>query len=258
MRDEAKRAVQSQFGRQASQYAASKVHGRPSSGLDALLRLASPRRTDRALDVAAGTGFTALALALRCREVIGVDFTASMIREACAIRDKRGISNLRFCLGDAEALPFRDSSFDVVACRQASHHFPHLPVALREMARVARPGGRVVLDDSCAPEDPDLEALMNDWESRRDPSHVADHPPSRLKALVEQSGLRIEDAVMTSIPLEFSDWVKRSGMPGPEAAALRRRFLSTTPAAASAFRIARRGSEVHFTWPEVVILGMKP
>lgn len=258
MSGDTKRAVQSQFGRQAPQYAGSRTHGQMSPGLETLLRLAAPTSVDRALDVATGTGFTALALVPRCHEVIGVDFTAGMVREARALRDARGISNLTFCLGDAETLPFREGAFDIVTCRLASHHFPDLPAALAEMARVTRPGGRVVLDDTCAPEDPGLAALMNEWELRRDPSHVANHPPSRLEAMVGGSGLRIDAAVMTSIPLEFSDWVRRSGVLEPAATALREIFLRASGEALSAFRIVRRGDEVHFAWDEIVILGRKP
>ncbi len=258
MSDDTKRAIQSQYGRQASQYATSTYHGRPSSGLDALLRLASPTPGDRALDVATGTGFTALALAPRCREVTGVDFTAGMVREACALRDARGITNLQFCLGDAEALPFRDAAFDLVVSRVAAHHFPHLRAALGEIARVAGPAGRVVLDDTCTPEDPDLAVLMNEWELLRDPSHVANHPPSLLKAMLEHTGLRIEAAITTSVPLEFGDWARRSGMPGPAAAELRERFLRASPEAAAAFQVTRRGDEVHFAWGEIVLLARKP
>lgn len=256
MGDETKRAVRSQFDRQAPWYAASRVHRR-SDGLAALLRLASPAASDRALDVATGTGFTALALAPRCRSVIGVDFTAGMIREACALRAARGAANILFCLGDAEALPFRDGAFDLVACRHASHHFPHLGVALAEMARVLRPGGRVVLDDTCAPEDPGLAALMNEWERRRDPSHVANHPPSRLAEMLERSGLRVTDAVMAHVPLEFADWVRRSGVPPGEAAALRESFLRASPQAAAAFRIAPHGDDLLFAWDEIVMLGTR-
>ena len=81
MSDNAKQAVQAQFGRRASWYVVSSVH-QQSEGLDALVRLAAPLPEHRALDIATGTGFTALALAPRCRTVIGVDLTLGMVREA--------------------------------------------------------------------------------------------------------------------------------------------------------------------------------
>jgi ubiquinone/menaquinone biosynthesis C-methylase UbiE len=257
MSSDPKRAVQSQFGRQASWYAVSGVH-QQSEGLTALLRMAAPRPHDRALDVATGTGFTALALAPGCRDVVGVDFTAGMVREARSLQQARGVTNLLFTLGDAEALPFRDGSFDIVACRQAAHHFPHLSRALGEMARVAKSGGRVVLDDTCAPNDPDLAALMNEWERRRDPSHVASRPPGRLAEMLKEAGLRVAETAMSRVPLEFEDWARRSGMAEADAAALRESILGASAEAARAFRVESSKSKLRFAWDEVILLGIKP
>lgn len=257
MSGNAKDAVRTQFGRQASWYTVSSVH-RASEGLEALVRLASPSSEDRALDVATGTGFTALALAPHCRRVVGVDFTPAMLREAAALRRARGASNLLFCLGDAEALPFVDATFDLVTCRHAAHHFPDLPHALAEMARVVRPGGRVVIDDTCAPEDPALAALMNTWERRRDPSHVADLPPTRLRKMLEDIGLEIQAVARSEVPQVFDDWARRSGTAPAEVEALRRDFLAASPDARAAFRIHVQGAQVRFSWDEVIIRGVKP
>jgi len=255
--DETKQSVQSQFGRQASWYAVSEVH-RDSDGLTALLRLASPSSASRALDVATGTGFTAFALALRCRRVVAVDLTPEMVAQAHRIQHARGATNVAFCLGDVEALPLRDGAFDIVTCRVAAHHFPNLRRALTEMARVTRPGGRVVLDDTCAPEAPDLAAVMNVWEKRRDPSHVANHPPSRLQRMLEESGLHVDALSHTRVPLEFDDWVRRVGVPPAEVEALRRSFIEASPAARRAFQIQVDASQIRFAWSEVVIRGVKP
>ncbi len=257
MPDDPKRSVRSQFGRQAAWYAVSQVH-RHSEGLDALLRLAAPAASEGALDVATGTGFTALALAPHCRRVVGLDMTAGMLREARALQAGRGVTNVEFCLGDAEAMPFRSGAFDLVTCRHAAHHFPHLTQAVAEMARVARSGGRIVLVDTCAPEDARLAALMNSWEVRRDPSHVACDPPSRLRALFEECGLRVNAAVMTHVPLTFDDWVRRAGVTADVAESLRAEFLTAPPDAAAAFQIRRDGADVQFAWDELVLLCAKP
>jgi len=257
MSDDPKRSVRAQFESQAAWYTVSQVHRR-SEGLDALLRVAAPTPADRALDVATGTGFTALALAPRCDRVIALDMTPGMVREARSLREARDARNLEFCLGDAEALPFRADTFDLVTCRHAAHHFPHIEQALAEMARVARPRGRVVLDDTCAPEHGPLAALMNDWERRRDPSHVANYPPSRLRAMFVAQGLRVDAAVMTHVQLGFDDWVRRAGVPVEVAETLRAEFLGAPPEAAAAFRIRREAADIQFGWDELVILGTKP
>ncbi len=256
MTDETKHSVQSQFGRQAPWYTASGFH-RDSDGLTALLRLAAPSAEDGALDVATGTGFTALALAPRCRRVVALDLTPQMLAQAQRLQRDRGVLNVLFCQGDAEALPFRDGAFDIVTCRVAAHHFPDLQRALDEMARVTRPGGRVVVDDTCAPESPKMAEVMNAWEKRRDPSHVANHPPSRLHKMLEDSGLRVEETSHTRVPQEFDDWVLRAGVPAPEVKALRRDFTQASPAAREAFRIEVEGSTVRFAWDEIVMLGVK-
>ena len=256
MSDERKQAVQAQFGRQASWYGVSEVH-RESAGLAEVIRLAAPFSGARALDIATGTGFTALAVAPRCRRVIGLDLTLGMVNEARRLAGERGASNVVFCLGDAEAVPFRDHTFDIVTCRHASHHFPHLAGAFAEMARVVQPGGGVILVDTCAPETPELADLMNEWEKKRDPSHVANRPPSRLRAMLEQCGLTVDAATMTHVPLEFHDWVRRSGISPDDAAALRASFLEASPEARSVFRIEHTDGDLRFAWPELVVLATK-
>jgi ubiquinone/menaquinone biosynthesis C-methylase UbiE len=249
-----KRAVQHQFGRQASWYTTSSVH---AEGLAEVVGFAAPSSEALALDIATGTGFTAFAIAARCRRVIGLDLTPGMIREARRLAGERGIRNLLFCLGDADALPFADGAFDLVTCRFASHHFPDLPRALSEMARVVRSGGRVVVEDTCAPEAREMAALMNEWELMRDPSHIANQPPSRLRALLEASGLAVEATAMSKVPQEFDDWARRGGVAPGDAAALRTIFLEAPADARDAFRIKLKDGDVHFAWDETILLGIK-
>lgn len=256
MSDERKQAVQAQFGRQAAWYTVSDVH-RASPGLAELLRLAAPFSGARALDIATGTGFTALAVAPQCRRVIGLDLTLGMVREARRLARERGVSNVLFCLGDAEAVPFCDQAFEMVTCRFASHHFPHLARALGEMARVVKAGGAVILEDTCAPEAQELAEIMNQWELKRDPSHVANHPPSRLRAMLAECGLSVDAATMTDVPQEFRDWTRRGGVSDEDIAALRTSFLTAPPVAQSAFRIENKDGGLRFAWPAIVVRAIK-
>jgi arsenite methyltransferase len=101
------------------------------------------------LDVASGTGATAVFLAERfgCH-VVGVDYSGQSVAEASEIACAKELSALvRFERGDAEGLPLLDESFDAVICECAFCTFPNKPDAVREFARVLRPGGRVGLCD---------------------------------------------------------------------------------------------------------------
>ena len=105
---------------------------------------------DRVLDVAAGKGTSAIALAERygCA-VVGVDFGAGNVREANAAATRAGLADrVRFAVGDAERLSdLDDAAFDAIVCECAFCTFPDKRTAAAEFARVLRPGGRVGLSD---------------------------------------------------------------------------------------------------------------
>lgn len=95
------------------------------------------------LDVGTGTGFLALLLSEMGHEVTGLDLTEGMLREARNKAQEFRLS-IKFELGDAEALPFDDESFDAVVCRHLLWTLPDPPKALKEWLRVTRRGGRIV------------------------------------------------------------------------------------------------------------------
>src|SRR4029079_3322625 len=124
------------------------------------------------LDVACGPGIVVEALARDAGGVVGCDLTPEMLEKARQRCAAAKLTNVRFVPGRAEALPFEDAEFDVVVSRSALHHFLDPAATLREMARVLRPGGRMVTVDVMASEDPAEAALHNALEILRDPSHV--------------------------------------------------------------------------------------
>jgi arsenite methyltransferase len=103
----------------------------------------------RVIDVACGSGATALLLAreLGC-VTVGVDLGARAIERAR--RATRAAERASFLLGDAEALPVPDASFDVALSECSLCTFPDKPRAIAEMARVVRPGGRIAIADVTA------------------------------------------------------------------------------------------------------------
>ena len=113
-----------------------------------LLACASLAPGERVLDVACGTGLVAFAAAKAVGpggEVVGVDISGQMIEAARLRADVRKVPNARFTRMDAETLTLPDAAFDVVLCALGLMYMPDPARALREMRRVLRPGGRLVL-----------------------------------------------------------------------------------------------------------------
>jgi SAM-dependent methyltransferase len=165
---------------------------------------------DVLLDVAAGTGHAARALAGSVRCAIALDTTEAMLAAGKAAADRDGIRNVVFVHGDATALPFPDASFDVVVARYAVHHFaaPEQPVA--EMARCLRPGGQLALADIVADEDPAVAAAQNHLERLRDPSHARALALEELAALVRGAGLDVASTASREVERRLAPWLDQA------------------------------------------------
>ncbi len=146
-----------------------------TAGLDERWReraadLAAAAPGGRALDVACGTGDLALALARRvgpAGEIVGIDFSPGMLDEArrkAAMLD--GALGITYEQGDAMSLPHLDDAFDAATVGFGARNFADLGRGLAEMARVVRPGGRVVVLEITTPKRPPLSWFFSVWFDR--------------------------------------------------------------------------------------------
>jgi ubiquinone/menaquinone biosynthesis C-methylase UbiE len=250
---EQKERVVEQFGRAANAYATSAVHARGDS-LGILVDLVRPQPTWHALDVGTGAGHTALAMASHVAHVVATDLTPAMLAETARLAKERSLSNVEIRDADAEALPFPDESFDLVTCRLAFHHFPHPATAVREFARVLRPGGVLGFADNIAVEDPDGAAYYNAYEKLRDPSHHEVLPLSRLIALFETIGLHVDATRSFSKEFEFEPWADRMHVSAPDKARLTE-MLRTCPTSARPLLAPRFDDAVAYfsLWESVIV-----
>jgi ubiquinone/menaquinone biosynthesis C-methylase UbiE len=248
-----KERVRAAFGAAAESYVTSERH-RSGDDLALLVAWAQPLPMDRALDISTGGGHTALAIAPHVHSVAVTDLTPRMLATARTFLTEQGVTNATYVIADAERLPFLDAGFDLVTVRIAPHHYADAPRAAREMTRVLTPGGRLLFIDNIAPEDPELDHRMNDWERRRDPSHVRAYTETEWRSMLAEAGLTVSRAEMRRKTYHFSEWVERMSLPDDERAALEADMLSAPSRVGDYFELQEQDGHVLSWTGEYLIL----
>ncbi len=204
--------IQAEFTRQAETLAASAVFA-DTDILAQILAAVAPTQAMTVLDVGCGPGILAAALAPRAGDVVGLDVTPKMVQLARARCRTVGLRNVHCALGQAETLPFAAGTFAAVVTRATLHHFPEPGQVLREMARVVRARGRVVVADVTASEDPAEAAVHNALEVLRDPSHVRMLSASELHHALQAAGLRVLTTFAWDMARTFEEWMQITNAP---------------------------------------------
>ena len=199
--------VQEVFGKRAAGYVNSASHA-DREVLRRVEKMCGDLRGRQVLDVATGTGHIALQLASSAGRVVGLDLTKQMLALARMAARERHLYNVNWLRGDVLSLPFPDGTFHAVCCRRAPHHFPDLDRALKEMARVLRPDGVMVIDDRSVPGDPELDEMMNRLDRLHDPSHVREYGAQEWGAALRRAGLRLNAVheYRRHLPLSTLTW----------------------------------------------------
>ena len=245
--------AQSQFGRNAAEYLASRPHAQGQS-LERLVALTRPRPDWHVVDVATGAGHTAYAFAPHVARVWATDITDEMLDLVRSEVVKRKLANVRVAHGKAEALPFEDAAFDLVTCRIAPHHFDSITTFLDETRRVLKPDGVFALVDNIVPPG-SVGDYVNAFERFRDPSHLRAWPIEDWRAALDQHGFRVEHEEVLAKEMDFAYWAGRHD--ANMQAFLRAMLHETTPAVKAFFAATDEGAGLKF-WLREALFIMRP
>jgi SAM-dependent methyltransferase len=169
------------------------------------------------LDSGCGTGALAFALAPHVAEVVGLDVNAEYLEAA----RENAPGNVRFVEGDATALPFGYGEFDIAACYRVLHHVRRPELAVSELARVTRLGGRVFVVDQLGSIDPLRSLEMDRFERLRDSTHQRLLPDADIRGYLDANDLVVLTSEVTRERVDLERRLELSGIPEEERVKIR-------------------------------------
>jgi ubiquinone/menaquinone biosynthesis C-methylase UbiE len=244
-----------QFTRQAAPFAAAAAI-RNEEALNRIVQWAGAGPDDNVLDVACGPGLLACAFARVAKHAIGLDMTPAMLQQARKTQQEQGLDNVSWQKGDVYSVPFPESQFSIVSSRFAFHHLQDPLAALREMKRVCKFDGKIVVADM-APL-PEKAAALNAAELLRDPSHVRALPVDELIGLFEQASLSIPKINSYRMEGELEDLLSRSFPNEGDADRLRTIFADSITENTLDLNTRLENGKIYYSFPVAVLVSTKP
>lgn len=246
-----------QFSKQAIPFSAARTIA-DEKALQLLLDASGAGREDTVLDVACGGGNVVCAFAAVVAHATGMDMTPAMLERAARMAAEKNLANVSWKQGDVSALPWPDATFSIVATRFSFHHFPDPLAVLREMKRVCKPGGRVLVADMHTSAVQSQADEFNRMEVLRDPSHVRALHLDELKALFAQAGLPPPRFDRYELRDELENLLGRS-FPNPgDDDRIRQIFRESARDNRLGIPIRIEGDTVRYAYPVAVLTATRP
>jgi ubiquinone/menaquinone biosynthesis C-methylase UbiE len=181
-----------------------------------------------------------------------------MLERARRLAAEKGLANVCWREGEVSPLPYPDGAFDIVVTRFAMHHFLDPHAVFGEMVRVAKPGGRIVVADTCAAPDPDKAAAFNRLEKLRDPSHVRALSVAELEALYREAGLPQPEKRFYALRDTVDNLLARS-FPNPgDEQKIRELFAAAVADDRLGIPLTRDGERLVYAYPVAILVADRP
>ena len=163
---------------------------------------------EAALDAGCGTGSISFALAPHVAEVVGVDTREDYLDAARAAAP----ANVRFQQADVMSLPFGYAEFDLVCCHRVLHHVRRPELAVSELARVARPGGKIFIADQLGSIDPMVNLEQDRFEHLRDATHQRLLPEADIRGFLDANDLVLLSSEVTREKVDLEQRLELGGL----------------------------------------------
>jgi ubiquinone/menaquinone biosynthesis C-methylase UbiE/broad specificity phosphatase PhoE len=216
----------------------------------------------RVLDIGTGIGLLPLILSEDgAKQLVGIDISPEMLEQAEYLRLSRGsdaAARVTFRLAPAHALPFREETFDAVTCRLVLNHVRRPERIIKEIVRVLRPGGILILAELLGVDNPVKRATQNAIEERRNTAHVAARGAEQYNKLLTDAGLQIEAKEIISFERELEEWLAIYYADRADAAVVREMIEAGLETDAAGINARRQGNTLVFDQRMYYVRAVKP
>lgn len=243
-----------QFSKQAAHWSEMPVHSHESA-LNLMVAMTNANRTDSVLDVACGPGLVSEAFAPKVKHFTGIDLTPAMVHQARQLASRKCLQNVSFEIGDVTRLPYADQTFSIVVTRYSVHHFLDPKQVLREMHRVCRTNGVVLVVDSVMP--PEKREFYDSVEQLRDPSHVKTLTLGELRELATELPLQDIECRFYKWEMQLEILLKASFANPDDEETIRREFINDVGKDRLGLGVRKEDHDLCFAYPIVILKGIK-
>lgn len=177
---------------------------------DSIIQLVNsgyPYKNKVVLDLGSGTGFLSREIARMSKDVYALDISQAMINKMETLNKKYKINNLHPLKGDAHSLPFIDDTFDLIFTRLTFHHFKDIDLVLKEIKRVLKKNGELIIVDIVSSENTTNFDLENAFNKIRDVSHNKFFRINEIKGKLKEfkfNNLKVET---WKEKRDFDEWI---------------------------------------------------
>jgi ubiquinone/menaquinone biosynthesis C-methylase UbiE len=242
-----------QFTKQASLFQS--THRSEQEAIDHAIRASGVTSEDVVLDVACGPGVLTCAFAKRSKHVTGIDITPTMLEQARELQKSSGTDNISWQLGDVCRMPFESGAFSMIITRYSFHHFQNPCAVLKEMVRVCKEGGVIMVIDSAPPSE--RADAFNRMEYMRDPSHTKALTREELLGMLKEEEVHLERTHLYAWEVTAESLLARSFPEDGDRMRLMKIYEDDVGRDALAMNARYVDSKLHVTFPTLIAIGRK-
>ena len=232
-----------------SRIEAVKSHGEEPD-IARIIEIAAPQKDELVLDLVTGLGHVARALAPYVERVDAIDPDGAILKGAEVLVENEKRTNVKLMGGSVYELPFDDETYDIVTARMALRHLGNPVSVISEARRVLKRTGRLIIADSMAPPQTDLQGFLKNLIANLDASHIRSFTLVELEDLLGIEGFDIEIIEIYPKLNNFNAWVERLGIEESKVRMTTMMLLSATDRAKRYFRIREENGKIisFVTW----------